>query len=280
MRSSSRCTRLFMSKLSAVAQARLRIVPLSGAANDLEFTQSECSGLISSASIALETLNKKIRGMLRRKSLISLLRRLRPVVFVHLDPHARRIEQNPRKGRRKWPPDVFGRIWDINILQNGRMNLRIAADGGEQVTLLALSSQQHPALENIQRGHQVGMFNARPSADRLEYSVGPMTILYKYEDSFCGRERLGRSRRGDDESIPLQQTSPHSASRQKRIGSAGLLHEIHSPQKKDKNQVGRDIFPRGVHQLVPQEAGPVRIKSGRAGRQCRMSARYRAISRA
>lgn len=163
--------------------ARLRIDPLSGASKDLEFTQSECSGLISSASIALETLNTKI-GDASQEVFDLASPSAETCRFCTFRPTCKAYRTESSKGHRKWPPDVFGKIWDINILQNGRMNLRISTDGGEHVTLRALSSQQHPALENIQRGHQVGMFNARPSADKLEYSVGPMTILYKYEDSF------------------------------------------------------------------------------------------------
>lgn len=170
--------------------ARLRIVPLSGATRDLEFIQTECTDLISGASHALQILNKKISGA--SQSAIVDLASPSPETcrFCPFRPACWAYRAESSKVHRKWPSDVFGKIWDINMLQSGRMNLRIATDGGEQVTLRALPSQRHPALKMIQRGDQVGMFNARPSADKREYSDGPLTILYKYEDSFFAAGKI------------------------------------------------------------------------------------------
>src|SRR5207247_1780191 len=79
----------------------------------------------------------------------------------------------------RWPTDAFGTVWDINTLQNCRINLRVFGDGAEQHTFRSLSSMRHPALEMIQRGDHVGIFNARVSQNRVEFSEGPLTVLYK-----------------------------------------------------------------------------------------------------
>lgn len=164
--------------------ARLRIVPLSGATRDLEFTQAECTDLVSGASHALQILNKKISDAPQSAILDLASPSPETCRFCTFRPACWAYKGESSKGNQKWPPDVFGRIWDINMLQGGRVNLRIAMDGGEQVSLRALPSQRHPALKMIQRGDQVGLFNARPSVGKREYSDGPLTILYKYEDSF------------------------------------------------------------------------------------------------
>lgn len=70
------------------------------------------------------------------------------------------------------------------MLTNGRMNLRVVTDNSNQVIVHGLSPERHPALKTIQRGDDIGMFNARPLTSRTEFTEGPLTILYEYDTSF------------------------------------------------------------------------------------------------
>lgn len=173
--------------------SRLRIVPLSGAARDLNFSQSECADLITDASHALRALNNKIGGD-SQAGLDLASPSAETCRFCTFRPTCLAYRAESSKVHRTWPADVFGKVWDINTLQSGRMNLRIVMDGGQQITLRALSLQHHPALKVILRGDQVGLFNARTSVDRREYTEGPLTILYKYGDSFFATENLAARR--------------------------------------------------------------------------------------
>lgn len=168
--------------------SRLRVVPLSGPALDLNFTPEECARLLADAAGMLQSLNDKIRVSLRP---IPDLAFPSPAVcrFCTFRPVCKAYRQQSSKAPQAWPADVFGVIWDINALRDGKVNLRIATDSGEQVILRALTSNLHPALKDIQRGHQVGMFNARATAGRREFGEGPLTVLYRYENSFFTPEQ-------------------------------------------------------------------------------------------
>jgi hypothetical protein len=163
----------------------IQIVPLAGPKLEVPFTHEECSQLLEEAALTLKSLNSRISGgaasayeaFASPSSVNCRFCSYRPACPKYREARERDGQTNG------WPADAFGKVWDINILQDSRVNLRVAGGRGEQFTLRALSSisKRHPALQAIQRGDQVGIFNARASSNHAEFSEGALTVLYKFE---------------------------------------------------------------------------------------------------
>jgi PD-(D/E)XK nuclease superfamily len=162
----------------------IRIVPLNGANLEVPFTQSECNQLLDEARQTLKTLNACISNGLPGVYDAFAAPSPQNCRFCSYRPACgayRKLDKH--SGQTKgWPTDAFGQVWDMNVLRDGRINLLVAGDQGEKYVFRALSSPatRHPALKTIQRGDRVGIFNARVSADRTEFSEGMLTILYRF----------------------------------------------------------------------------------------------------
>lgn len=163
--------------------ARLQVVPLTGATRDVPFTETECTETLAEASRVLKTLNARIADGPQRYADFANPSPLN-CRFCTFRPACHAYQRAPKKANQKWPLDAFGQVWDTNVLRDGRINLRITTDAGKNVIFRALSPSRHPAVKTVQRGEQVGIFNARPSAGKVEFSEGAMTVLYKFAASF------------------------------------------------------------------------------------------------
>jgi len=161
----------------------IQVVQLTGAKLEVPFTPEECSQLLVEAAHTLKSLNADITSAL--PSLYESLGTPSPqnCRFCSYRPVCPAYRKTRERGKPQngWPGDAFGMVWDINLLNDGRVNLRVSSDGGEKHTFRALSSLllRHPAIQAIRRGDYVGIFNARVSGDRAEFFEGPLTVLYK-----------------------------------------------------------------------------------------------------
>jgi hypothetical protein len=161
----------------------IQIVPLAGAKLVVPFTNEECGQLLDEAAVTLKSLNSLIAA--GGPSIYEALGTPSPqnCRFCSYRPGCPAYRKAHSRDRQAdgWPVDAFGKVWDINVLRDGGVNLRTSGARGEQLTFRALSSvsQRHPALQSIQRGDHVGIFNARPSSNRVEFAEGPLTVLYK-----------------------------------------------------------------------------------------------------
>jgi hypothetical protein len=170
---------------------RLQIVPLKGEALEVLFVAVDCIQLLKEAQRKVHDLNRRITsGEVTAATLANPTPR--NCGFCPYRPNCPAYQQAlGREGRvSQWPPDVFGTVYDINSLNNGLTNLRLAGDGGGEHTIRALSPDpmRHPSLQSIQRGDSIGFFNARATSDRAEFSEGPFATLYKFLE-FGARER-------------------------------------------------------------------------------------------
>lgn len=169
--------------------SKLQVVPLKGATIEIPFTEDESRQLLSDATSTLIELNGVISSgspRVYRQLAFPSPEHCRYCSYRPTCPHYREIaSRSDHSGG--WPADAFGRVWDINVLRNGSINLRVSGKEGRQYVFRGLSStQRHPALNVIQRGDSVGIFNARASSNRAEFSEGPTTVLYKLELSEKG----------------------------------------------------------------------------------------------
>jgi hypothetical protein len=161
----------------------IQIAPLTGTALEVPFTQKECSRLIDEAATTFTSVNSLISTgtpAVYEGFATPSPQNCRFCSFRPACPEYRKARKSgePANG---WPIDSFGTVWDINVLHRGDVNLRVAGDSGEKHTFRALSSnsKRHPALQTIQRGDVVGIFNAFVSSNGKEFSEGMQTVLYK-----------------------------------------------------------------------------------------------------
>ena len=163
--------------------ARLQLVPLTGATRDVPFTETECAELLREASLAFRTLNARIVDAPKRHADFASPSPL-SCRFCIFRPACHAYQSAPKKASQKWPLDSVGQLWDMNVLRDGRINLRITTDAREDVIFRALSPCRHPVLKALQRGDRVGIFNGRTSSGKAEFAEGPLTVLYKFAGSF------------------------------------------------------------------------------------------------
>jgi hypothetical protein len=114
---------------------------------------------------------------------------------VGFDRSCRAYQAAPKKKIERWPLDALGQVWDINVLRDGKINLRILTDAGDNVILRALTPARHPCLTTVQRGERVGIFNARLSGSTNEFTGTTTTVFYKFASSFMEAATHSHNRR-------------------------------------------------------------------------------------
>ena len=151
----------------------LRIVPLSGTAQEIPFSKPECSELLSEAGTTFKKLNDCIRTQPEASLLVRLAKpgpttcrfcEFRPACPPYL---AARVEGNADG----WPTDIVGSLAGISQLGNGKLMLRILTTGGLVNVPGISSSKRHPQLSELSTGDPIGVFalwRARPTAPYSE----------------------------------------------------------------------------------------------------------------
>lgn len=163
--------------------AKIQIMPLTGAPTAVPFGQDECAALLAEASRTLIDINARIcKGTESDREFAapsaSICR------FCDFRPTCHAYQVAPKNEVDKWPVDAFGLVWDINVLRDGKINLRVSTDAGKELIFRGLSPFRHTALKSVQRGDRVGIFNARRSGGNAEFTEGITTVLYKFSGSF------------------------------------------------------------------------------------------------
>lgn len=164
----------------------IQIAPLIGTTLEVPFTQKECSALLDEAAATFTSINAVISTGTRsvyKDFAIPSPQNCRFCTYRPTCPEYRVARKRVERGN-GWPRDAFGTVWDINVLRGGEVNLRVTDDSGEKYTFRALGLKRHPALQTIQRGDAVGIFNASLSSSGKEFSEGTLTVLYKMAGRF------------------------------------------------------------------------------------------------
>lgn len=162
----------------------LQVVPLTGAALEVSFTQEQCVNLLEEASDTLRVNNSIVLNGLTTAYYALANPSSENCKFCSYRPACPKYREGAEQSvKNSLPTDAFGQVLDINALRNGNINLRVSGRKGEKYTFRALNgrTRRHPAMQEIKRGDQVGIFNARPSADRSEFLETPTTVLYKFK---------------------------------------------------------------------------------------------------
>lgn len=157
----------------------LQIEPLSGASIRVPFTTQGCESLLLEARNRLRTVNDRISSapsaaeeFARPSTEACGGCEFRPMCSGYRNARM-------RKPHDRWPTDLYGKVWDINALQHGKVNLRITIENGETRIARALTSKRHSVIENLRRGDGVGVFNLKRSRGSNDLSEGSATVLYK-----------------------------------------------------------------------------------------------------
>ncbi|MCX6596743.1 MAG: hypothetical protein NTV70_10285, partial [Acidobacteria bacterium] len=158
----------------------LQIVPLAGETIKVPFTSEECLDLLHKATTAFHSLNATV--LTGDPLTAEALAAPSPnnCRFCSYRPACNAYQKVRHSGgtMTDWPNDAVGIVWDINVLQNSLVNLQVAGATGEQYTFRSLSLERNPALRKIQRGEQVGIFNARINSGGREFSESQLSVLY------------------------------------------------------------------------------------------------------
>ena len=166
----------------------LKILPLQGDDQIIQYHPSECAKLLKEAAATLRKVNAMISedtGTSARAVARSLANptpstccfcQFRPGCFAYQD--ARNLAEGE-----EWPKDVWGNVIEIKKLGNGRCSIKLRTSnrsyGEVQIRGLTQNPSRHPALEFIKEGDWVGVYNLQGKALAGGFSERLSTILYQ-----------------------------------------------------------------------------------------------------
>ena len=162
----------------------LQVVPLSGDRQEVSFSKSDSSRLLSEARAAVRRLNTLIST--RSETSLPLILAnpgIKTCAYCQYRPAC-----GPYKSARdeantdNWPSDVIGILADVKELGNGKLMLRILTENG-LVTVPGLSPEdRHPALPAISGGATIGVFSLRRARPSGPYSESFLTTIHGLSD--------------------------------------------------------------------------------------------------
>ncbi len=163
--------------------SRIQIVPLNGAPSVVPLSRNECSRLLVEASTVLAQINDRVSSGTESDTDLAAPS---PAACRQCGfrPVCRAYHAAPKNTEEKWPADALGQVWDINLLLDGKKNLRVRSNTGSDLIFRALSLSQHQALNLVERGDHIGLFDARRSGGSPEFTEGPTTVIYRFSGSF------------------------------------------------------------------------------------------------
>jgi hypothetical protein len=159
------------------------LVPLQGEAIRIEVDPEECMGILQNAKDTLHTVNALVLRTASR--LIESIGAL----AAPSSGNCRRCLSRPAcrpyynecvKEDREWPADVWGVLEFRQLLGNGRSLLRVI-EGNQIIVVrqITTSTERHPALESLEPGNKVGIYNVRFNANHTEATETDMTTIYR-----------------------------------------------------------------------------------------------------
>lgn len=168
---------------------RLEIVPLQGSSIAIPFTESECIELLHRATQALSVINNKVNEVLVTYigSREELLAAPSPSTcrFCQFRPGCSAYQKAPKADSLNlWSKDVVGTVESIQILGNGRLSIRILVGDRPyqyaKIRGLSPDESRHPALQNLQNGDIIGIYNLQGSLETGAFAEAVLTAIYKY----------------------------------------------------------------------------------------------------
>ncbi len=155
------------------------------------FDPAECSTLVEDASSTLKEVNRVISSFATapleaEQQLASPSEPncrncpFRPACVAYHKARAAAIETEG------WPNDVRGSIDEIRELGNSKIAIVVKPGGSTgsslRVTGLNPDPGRHPAIQQLQQGDQVGLYNLKSSKVGNTFSEGLLTVIYKIDD--------------------------------------------------------------------------------------------------
>jgi hypothetical protein len=168
--------------------AKLELVPLQGEPIQVPHDPTECLTLLGDASRRLQQTNEVILS----RSLA--LNRLEEHLADPDDAHCRFCPFRPScsvyqqynadaQVVARTPYDAIGTLTEIRTMGNSTVMISVEGNGQasrmKRVRNLAPNSSRHPALEYLQKGDRVGLFNLKSSGSKDSFTETPLTTIYK-----------------------------------------------------------------------------------------------------
>lgn len=169
--------------------ARLELVPILGAPETVTFDPDDCSALVEAAREALGAVNEAISAAGSPEAVQERLASPHPDVCTHcvFRPWCRPYRAASVAAGGHWPHDVCGRLKNIVTLAAGRVIIEIGRGDGVIRIRVVGSALRHPALDTLQPGDVVAVYNTRPTGSPTMLAESPFTVVYKVPQSAAPR---------------------------------------------------------------------------------------------
>lgn len=167
---------------------RLEIVPLEGDTIIIPFSPQECEDLLTDAVASLDRINNKIADILTSPDLSEeILASPTPsnCRFCLYRPTCTAYQKasDNSSDKSQWPRDVWGIVEGKRMLGNGRLSLSLNVTNrpypNVRIRGITPDPNRHPALQVIQEGDQIAVYNLRGSSAANVYSETLPTVIYK-----------------------------------------------------------------------------------------------------
>lgn len=162
---------------------RLEIVPVRGDEARVQVDKQRCSQLVQDARTLLGEVNAAVAALHDSGALgLSSLANpsvetctpcgFRPQCQAYLAANADMAE--------RWPLDIVGTVSRIHSLGNGSVILVLTDRSGTVHSVRGLTpGQRHPALNVIEPGSQIGVFNLQRAYPARDLTESPYTTVYR-----------------------------------------------------------------------------------------------------
>ncbi len=161
--------------------ARLEIVPILGNPEEVEFDAESCDSLVEAAREELDAVNGVITGSQSPEIVQERLAKPGPetCTYCTFRPGCLPYQAASAAGSGQWPHDVRGTLKSLVTLADGRAMMEIECAGSViRIRGLTLPGR-HPALEFLQSGDAVAVYNARSTGSTAMLTESPFTTIYK-----------------------------------------------------------------------------------------------------
>ncbi|MBD1929828.1 PD-(D/E)XK nuclease family protein [Trichocoleus sp. FACHB-90] len=178
---------------------RLEIIPLQGENITISFNPSECTELLNKVVASLYQVNRKIAEISQFDSTVANIDLLALPTpnncrFCSFRPACKAYQQIRNiSDSCGWPRDVWGSVIKIQNLGNGKLNLNLELSNypNKSINIRGLDPNpaRHPALQIIQTGDQVALYNLLGNGSTGAFLEKFSTVVYRFsprEQNECG----------------------------------------------------------------------------------------------
>ncbi len=164
--------------------ARLQLVPLQGDPQEVPFDRDRCLELLDEASNTLKEINQIIeRHAASSDGLENALASPTPdncrfCVYRPACSPYRDAKGEPSDG---WPVDLWGKVKKIKTLGNSKTVIEL--ESSQILRGIDFRNERHPALDHLNPGDEIAIFNARRTQSKRAYDGSAYTVIYKIEES-------------------------------------------------------------------------------------------------